>query len=94
MALPNRGHRPRQESPRGSELTDNTRNHLRAMRLLQGLTLDAVGAAHDPPINGKAVSEMEHGWGEMSIGRMERWAAAVGLRAAVTFTWISVDEES
>lgn len=78
MALPNRGHRPRRESPRGHPLTENLRDTFRALRKMQGLTLEQVGARYDPPISGKAVSELERGWGEMRIGTAAIHAAALG----------------
>lgn len=78
MALPDRGHRPRQERPRGSQLTDNVRATFRTLRLMQGLTLDQVGALHNPPISGKAVHEIENAWGEMSIGKAAAHARSLG----------------
>jgi transcriptional regulator with XRE-family HTH domain len=57
-------------------------NSIRAVRRAKGLTLEEVGARCDPPTTAQTIGRLETGTRNLSLGWMNRIAAALGVDAA------------
>ncbi len=57
-------------------------NSIRAVRRAKGLTLEEVGARCDPPTTAQTIGRLETGTRTLSLGWMNRIAAALGVEAA------------
>ena len=75
------------------ELTDEVRRMLTRHRELLGMTQREVGEAMDPPVSHDAVYAMEQSRGNMSIRKAEHWAAGLGLRMRVSFSFFAEAED-
>jgi len=57
-------------------------NSIRTVRRAKGLTLEEVGARCDPPTTAQTIGRLETGTRTLSLGWMNRIAAALGVDAA------------
>lgn len=57
-------------------------NSIRAVRRAKGLTLEEVGQRCDPPTTAQTIGRLETGTRTLSLGWMNRIAAALGVDAA------------
>lgn len=57
-------------------------NSIRAVRRAKGLTLEEVGARCNPPTTAQTVGRLETGTRTLSLGWMNRIAAALGVEAS------------
>lgn len=70
----------------GSQATEDVRCALINMRKLLGLSHEDVASKLDPPVTPGAIEEFERAVGELSIGRADRLATAMGLKLGFTLT--------
>lgn len=68
------------QRPLGSQATEDVRCALINMRKLLGLSHEDVASKLVPPVTPGAIEEFERAVGELSVGRADRMATAMGLK--------------
>ena len=80
------------QRPLGSQATEDVRCALASMRKLLGLSHQDVADKLVPPVTAGAIEEFERAVGELSIGRADRLATAMGLKLGFTLTVRDTDD--